>query len=137
MKSETETGVRSIRSDRVPRASSLVSGPTIVGYVASFEFLLHLSNTGGYGFFIDELYFMACGQHLSWGYVDLPPLTALQAWAARALFGDSLMAIRLFPTVAAAGLVILQARSYANSAAEDLRRRSRRSRFCWLHSTWV
>ena len=107
MKSETETGVRSTCSDRVPRASSLVSGPAIVGYVASFEFLLHLSNAGGYGFFIDELYFMACGQHLSWGYVDMPPLTALQAWAARALFGDSLMAIRLFPTVAAAGLVIL------------------------------
>jgi len=50
---------------------------------------------------------MACGQHLSWGYVDMPPLTAVQAWAARALFGDSLFAIRIFPTLAAAGLVIL------------------------------
>jgi hypothetical protein len=49
----------------------------------------------------------ACGQHLSWGYVDMPRLTAVQAWAARALFSDSLPAIRIFPAVAAAGLVIL------------------------------
>jgi dolichyl-phosphate-mannose-protein mannosyltransferase len=104
---QTETAVRAAASDRVRRANSLLSGPALVAYIASFEFLLHLPNPGGYGFFIDELYFMACGQHLSWGYVDMPPLTALQAWAARALFGDSLMAIRLFPTFAAAGLVIL------------------------------
>ncbi|HSR58014.1 MAG TPA: glycosyltransferase family 39 protein, partial [Candidatus Binataceae bacterium] len=104
---QAETGVRSTSRDRVPRENLLASGPAIVAYIASFEFLLHLPNIGGYGFFIDELYFMACGQHLSWGYVDMPPLTALQAWAARALFGDSLMAIRLFPTFAAAGLVIL------------------------------
>lgn len=85
----------------------LLSGPAIVAYIASLEFLIHLPNPGGYGFFIDELYFMACGQHLSWGYVDMPPLTAVQAWAARAILGDSLVAIRLLPTLAAAGLVIL------------------------------
>ena len=50
---------------------------------------------------------MACGEHLSFGYVDMPPLTALQAWAARGLFGDSLLAIRLLPTLASAGLVLL------------------------------
>jgi hypothetical protein len=89
------------------RAKWFVSGPAIVAYLACLEFPIHLPNPGGYGFFIDELYFMACGQHLSWGYVDMPPLTALQAWAARALFGDSLLAIRIFPTIAAAGLVIM------------------------------
>ena len=99
-------------SERVPngaamRAKWFISGPAIVAYIASLEFAIHLPNPGGYGFFIDELYFMACGQHLSWGYVDMPPLTALQAWAARTLFGDSLLAIRIFPTIAAAGLVIL------------------------------
>jgi hypothetical protein len=57
--------------------------------------------------FIDELYFLACGEHLSWGYVDMPPLTAIQAWAARALLGDSLLAIRLLPALAGVGLVLL------------------------------
>jgi len=90
-----------------PRGKGLVSGTAIVAYIACLKFPIHLPNPGGYGFFIDELYFMTCGQHLSWGYVDMPPLTAAQAWPARALFGDSLLAIRIFPTIAAAGLVII------------------------------
>jgi dolichyl-phosphate-mannose--protein O-mannosyl transferase len=83
------------------------SGPAIVAYIATLEFVLHMPNPGGYGFFIDELYFMACGEHLAFGYVDMPPLTAFQSWAARRIFGDSLFAIRFFPTLAAAGLVLL------------------------------
>src|SRR5215831_14878320 len=101
------TAMRELPGGVTERMSWFVSGPAIVAYIASFEFFLHLPNPGGYGFFIDELYFMACGQHLSWGYVDMPPITAVQAWAARALFGDSLLAIRIFPTIAAAGLVVL------------------------------
>src|SRR5437879_4425176 len=102
-----DTGLHTPPSGPMPRVNLLASGPAIVAYIASLSFLLHLPNPGGYGFFIDELYFMACGEHLSWGYVDMPPLTALQAWAARALFGNSLTGIRLLPTLAAAGLVIL------------------------------
>ena len=83
------------------------SGPAVVAYVSALELILHLPNPGGYGLFIDELYFLACGQHLSWGYVDMPPLTALQAWAVRALLGDSLLAIRLLPALAGVGLVLL------------------------------
>jgi Dolichyl-phosphate-mannose-protein mannosyltransferase len=96
-----------VSSDATAGAKWFVSGPAIVAYIACLEFPIHLLNPGGYGFFIDELYFMACGQHLSWGYVDMPPLTAVQAWAARAIFGDSLLAIRIFPATAFAGLVIL------------------------------
>src|SRR6516164_10615744 len=102
-----ETAMREVTSGEAPRGNWFVSGPAIVAYIAGFEFPIHLLNPGGYGFFIDELYFMACGQHLSWGYVDMPPLTAVQAWAERGLFGDSMLAIRIFPTIAAAGLVVL------------------------------
>lgn len=96
-----------VPSGATARPIWFISGPAIVAYIASLEFPIHLSNPGGYGFFIDELYFMACGQHLSWGYVDMPPLTAVQAWAARVLFGDSVLAIRIFPTITTAGLVIM------------------------------
>jgi hypothetical protein len=96
-----------VPSGPTAHAKWFISGPAIVAYIACLEFPIHLPNPAGYGFFIDELYFMACGQHLSWGYVDMPPLTAVQAWAARALFGDSVLAIRIFPTIAAAGLVIM------------------------------
>jgi len=91
---------------RLPDSGRLTSGPAIVAFLAAFKLLLHLATSGVYGLFIDELYFLACGEHLAWGYVDLSPLTAFQAWLARALFGDSMLAIRLFPALAGAGLVV-------------------------------
>jgi hypothetical protein len=81
----------------------------IVGYLAGVKFLFHMATAGLYGFFIDEIYFLACGQHLAWGYVDFPPLTAFQAWLTRFLFGDSPYSIRLFPSLAGAALVLLAA----------------------------
>jgi len=81
----------------------------LVGGLALFELVLLLATTGafGYGFFIDELYFLACSRHLGWGFVDMPPLmpalTALSRW----LFGSSLLAVRLLPAFSGAALVLL------------------------------
>ena len=60
-----------------------------------------------YGYFRDELYYLACSDHLAWGYVDHPPLSiaVLRIW--RGVFGDSLVAIRLFPALAEAAVVYL------------------------------
>ncbi len=77
--------------------------------IAAVKFLFHFLTARLYGFFIDELYFLACGQHLAWGYIDMPPLTAFQAWLTRHLFGDSPYSIRLFPALAGAGLVLVAA----------------------------
>ena len=66
---------------------------------------LHLWGDGFYDYFRDELYFIACGQHLAWGYVDQPPLTPFIALVERGLFGDSLRGLRLVPALGAAGLV--------------------------------
>lgn len=54
----------------------------------------------GYSYFRDEFYYVACGRHLAWGYVDHGPLVALQARLAEALFGDSVFALRVFPALA-------------------------------------
>ena len=81
----------------------------IVALIAALNFAFHMATAKLYGFFIDEIYFLACGQHLAWGYVDFPPLVAFQAWVTRHLFGDSAYSIRLFPSLAAAGLVLLAA----------------------------
>jgi hypothetical protein len=83
------------------------TGPAIVAALAAVKLLLHLATAANYGLFVDELYFLACGEHLAWGYVDMPPLTAFQAWLTRALFGDSPYAIHLFPALAGAGTVLL------------------------------
>ena len=79
----------------------------MVAYVAAATLAFRLATAGVYGVFVDELYFFACGEHLAWGYVDMPPLTALQACLARALFGDSMVAIRLLPALEGACLVLL------------------------------
>jgi hypothetical protein len=97
----------STRSVRATIGEAWASGSLLVGLIALAKLALHLATANVYGLFIDELYFLACGEHLAWGYVDMPPLTAAQAFVARALFGDSQLAIRLFPALAGAATVIL------------------------------
>ena len=80
-------------------------GPAIVLVLAGVKLLFHLLIAGRYGIFRDELYYLACGEHLDWGYVDQPPLIGLIAWIARHLFGDSLIGLRLFPALAGAATV--------------------------------
>jgi dolichyl-phosphate-mannose-protein mannosyltransferase len=73
--------------------------------LASCKLLVQLAGINHYGFFRDELYYIACGQHLAWGYVDQPPLIAFVAWIARHSLGTSLFATRLLPVLAGAAVV--------------------------------
>jgi hypothetical protein len=57
---------------------------------------------GGYGYFRDELYYIACSKRPAAGYVDQPPLSVLILAAARLLTGDSVFGIRLVPAIASA-----------------------------------
>ena len=66
----------------------------------------HLAVVDQYGIFRDELYYLACGRHLAWGYVDHPPVVALMARFS-SWFGDSLLAIRMLPILLAAALVFI------------------------------
>jgi hypothetical protein len=96
-----------ISNEQVKRQSTFASGPAIVWYIAASLLLLHLLTANRYGYLGDELYFMACGEHLAWGYVDQPPLIAIFAWLTRHLFGTSVFAVHLFPAVAGFVLVWL------------------------------
>jgi hypothetical protein len=77
--------------------------------VAVVKLVVHLYAGRHYGYFVDELYYLACSHHLDWGYVDQPPLIALITWVARSLLGDSLPGIRFLPAVAGACEVALTA----------------------------
>jgi hypothetical protein len=68
---------------------------------------VHLAVAGRYGYFRDELYYAACGQHLAWGYLDHAPLAPWLARLTRTLFGDSLYSLRLFPALAAGAKTFL------------------------------
>src|SRR5712692_9211412 len=92
------------------RRNRLALTPTsVILCIAACKLLVHLYAGRYYGYFVDELYYLACSRHLDWGYVDQPPLIAWITWSARSLFGDSLPAIRFLPAVAGAGEVALTA----------------------------
>ena len=88
-------------------ARRFASGPAIVLYVAFARIVLYLIAGPDYGYFRDELYYLACGEHPAWGYVDQPPLIAWIAWFLQHTTGTSIWALRLLPALAGAATVIL------------------------------
>ncbi len=72
--------------------------------VLQFALTLYTSHIG-YSYFRDEFYFIACGRHLAWGYVDQGPVVALMARCGELLFGESVFALRIFPAIAGAAAV--------------------------------
>ncbi len=74
--------------------------------VAGAKLLFHLLLSQGYGYFRDELYFLDCGRHLDWGYVDHAPLVGVYARIAL-LLGASLPVLRGLAALAGSLLVIL------------------------------
>jgi len=93
-----------------PQTGTARAAVVVAAAAALLKFGLQLAAIRPYGYFRDELYSLACADHLGWGYVDHPPLSiaALHLW--RALFGDSLVALRLPPALAGAAVVYLTGR---------------------------
>ncbi|MEO8446139.1 MAG: glycosyltransferase family 39 protein [bacterium] len=77
--------------------------------LSAVPLLLHLYTNAfaGYGYFRDELYYLACTDHLGFGYVDHPPLSIFILALNKLLFGDSLFAVRLLPAVNSALTVFI------------------------------
>ena len=78
----------------------------LIWAIAVARFLFHLYFNNRYGYFRDEFDYIACGNHLAWGYVDQPPLIPFLTHISRAVLGDSLRAIRFIPAVATSLLVV-------------------------------
>jgi 4-amino-4-deoxy-L-arabinose transferase-like glycosyltransferase len=73
--------------------------------LAALPFVLHLAALTNYGFFRDELYFIVCGRHPAFGYVDQPPLVPLLAAGSQAA-GESLWLLRIIPALFHVGAVL-------------------------------
>jgi len=93
---------------RAPGATSGADRWTIalVAGIALARLALTVALHDRYGYFRDELYYIACSDHLAWGYVDHPPLSIAILAVVRSLLGDSLHAIR-FPAALAGSLTVL------------------------------
>ena len=60
-----------------------------------------------YGFWRDELYYIALSKHLAWGYVDVPPLMPFCIAGMRFIFGESTFAMHLLPAIIGAIILVL------------------------------
>jgi 4-amino-4-deoxy-L-arabinose transferase-like glycosyltransferase len=69
-------------------------------------FTLHAAVSSNYDFYRDELYFIVCGQHPAFGYVDQPPLIPLLAAASQHL-GESRAAIHLIAALGGPATVLV------------------------------
>src|SRR5258708_6846604 len=81
--------------------------PVLIAVFSMAALLVHILTNGRYGYFRDELYYIVCGQHLAFGYVDQPPLSILLLRLSQVLLGSSLFAIRLLPALAGAAAVAI------------------------------
>src|SRR5918997_5516074 len=86
---------------------SPASENALLAYLALAKLLVHLLTNGNYGYFRDEFYYVAAGERLDLGYVDFPPFVAIVADVSRFLLGDSPVALRFFPALAGALVVVL------------------------------
>lgn len=85
----------------VGRARAVAAG------FALLKLAVHLAALPGYGYFRDELYYVACSERLAWGYVDHPPLSVALLKIVRLVLGDSLWALRVVPAMVGALFVFL------------------------------
>jgi hypothetical protein len=88
------------------RLFGLSSFALLVSVFAAAKFLVHILTGLNYGYFCDELYFIALGKHLALGYVDVPPLVPALHALSRVLFGESLLAVHIFPSLAGAATLV-------------------------------
>jgi 4-amino-4-deoxy-L-arabinose transferase-like glycosyltransferase len=82
-------------------------GLLLVVSIALLKLLTHLLTGSAYGYFRDELYYVAASKRLALGYVDFPLFIAWLTAFVRATLGESLPALRLFPAIAGALIVLL------------------------------
>jgi hypothetical protein len=103
---------RTHSTDVRPSDSSLRAALRLALLFAAIKLAVHVAGNLweahiGYGYFRDEMYYIVCGRHLAWGYVDHGPVVAVQARVSELLFGRSLAGLRLLSALAGAGRVFL------------------------------
>jgi len=91
-----------------PRVYTAIAIVFTYGLFVGARIILSLYSHPDYGYFLDELYFLACSARLEFGYVDNPPFSHAILWLTVRLFGDSPLAIRI-PSALAGGMCLLVA----------------------------
>lgn len=78
----------------------------VIGIAAAVT-ILHLLTNGRYGFHRDELQFLSDARHMDWGFVAYPPLTPFVERVSMAIFGLSMVGLRLASVLAQAAAMVV------------------------------
>ena len=81
-----------------------------LGFILLFvaiRVLFNLLALSHFGFQRDEMLHLALGDHLAWGYKEVPPFIAFIARISTLLFGSSIAAARVFTTVCSGCIILL------------------------------
>ena len=90
------------------RAQNPQFGSTIALFmIAAAVTALHLATNGRYGFHRDELQFLSDARQLDWGFVPYPPFTAAIQHLGLAVFGTSLVGLRLASDLFQAAAIVI------------------------------
>ena len=79
----------------------------IILILSTVKLLIQCFGNLNYGFHRDELLHLAVSEHLDWGFMEFPPLIGLIGKVSYLFFDYSLFGVRLFPTLAGVGILIL------------------------------
>ncbi|SHK85533.1 Dolichyl-phosphate-mannose-protein mannosyltransferase [Reichenbachiella agariperforans] len=79
----------------------------IILTLSGIKLLIQCLGNQRYGFHRDELLHLSVSEHLDWGFMEFPPLIALLGKLSYLLFDYALWGVRLFPTLAGVGILIL------------------------------
>ena len=95
-----------MKTGNQPEKNNLLS---VIFFIAILNLLICLITQAffSYGFFRDELYYLACANRIQLGYVDHPPLSIyiLAMW--KSLFGDTMFVIRIVPAIISSATVFM------------------------------
>ena len=79
----------------------------IILILSFVKLLIQWFGNRNYGFHRDELLHLSVSEHLDWGFMEFPPFIALIGKLSYWFFHYSLLGVRLFPTLAGIGILIL------------------------------
>jgi hypothetical protein len=100
------TALTSLRSETAGLFRRANVAPA-VWVIAGISFVAHVAVGNNYGYFRDELYYMAMSLHPAFGYVDVPPLVPWITLIPRFLTGNALWALHVISALVCAATIIL------------------------------
>lgn len=83
-----------------------VSQKALIGLFLVTKLIIHLCTMSNYGLHRDEYLYLEEGRRMSWGFMEVPPMTPFLGWLSQ-LFGDGTFAVRIFPVLCGIGIMWL------------------------------